>query len=73
MSRPDHVAVVVDTEGEGSHSLIVTTEWARSHSGQNYAGRCSCGHWKMTVGGGLADYRALLRKEHDIHVAKTGN
>lgn len=52
------------------HKLTVTSEWAISHSGQNFTGRCSCGGWQRTDGGGGRDYRHLLYLLHLQHVAE---
>lgn len=51
------------------HNLTITSQWARSHSGQNYTGKCSCGNWSRTKGGGLANYHRLITDEHNLHVS----
>lgn len=53
-----------------SHDLTIRSEWARSHSGQNFIGKCSCGEWGTTRGGSHQNYDAIIRDAHRLHVAE---
>jgi hypothetical protein len=50
------------------HKLSISSQWARSHSGQDHTGKCSCGNWSQTRGGSHQDYDAILRAAHREHV-----
>lgn len=55
------------------HVLSISSEWARSHSGQNYIGRCSCAEWSSGWRGGYpADWPHIIREAHKRHVEDCG-
>lgn len=53
------------------HQLHISSQWSRSHSGQDWFGDCSCGQWSTSHGGSPMNWRHIIRTEHAEHVAQT--